>query len=130
MTTNDELARLGEPPVTPEEEAAALHLDELLERRRRGDEAAQAMRVGVRIEPEIEKTIELFDLHVRRAIAGADAYELEELGDLADRVPPGSPSTAAAPDKVPPKIPGYKSLKLIDEGGMGVVWLVRDLRFK
>ena len=35
-----------------------------------------------------------------------------------------------AVDKVPPRIPGYETLMLIDEGGMGVVWRVRDLQFE
>ena len=37
MVTNDQLARLGEPPATPEEEAAVLQSEDYLERLRRGE---------------------------------------------------------------------------------------------
>src|SRR5262245_21538930 len=35
-----------------------------------------------------------------------------------------------AGDEAPPDLPRYKTLKLLDSGGMGVVWLVRDRQFK
>ena len=47
-----------------------------------------------------------------------------------DFLEPAPTPDLGAVDKVPPRIPGYTTLRLIDEGGMGVVWLVHDLRFK
>jgi polar amino acid transport system substrate-binding protein len=106
MTTDDELTRLGEPPATPEEEAAALRLDELLEQRRHGAGAAQAAPVEGRVEPEVEKTINLIDEHVRHAAACDEARELDELVRI---------------------FPKYEPLLYLGGGGMGVVYLMRHV---
>jgi tetratricopeptide (TPR) repeat protein/predicted Ser/Thr protein kinase len=33
-------------------------------------------------------------------------------------------------DEAPPDLPGYKFLRVLDKGGMGLVWLVLDLQFQ
>src|SRR5262245_45264100 len=55
------------------------------------------------------------------------------LDRLIGALPPGLVPTAGGPaataEDGPPTLPGYETLGQIDEGGMGVVWRVRDLEF-
>lgn len=99
MSINDELKRLGEPPATPEEEAEAKRLDEQMERLRSGAGA---------IDPEDPnaKTITWIFEHAKAAVAHADRLELEELGR---------------------SFPQFELLKVLPGGGMGDVYVARDV---
>src|SRR5690242_2358727 len=104
MPTNDELARLGEPPATPEEEAMALRLEEDLQRARRGDPTPSLPATAeYEMDLEIAETLQWL---VAQAPGRADAWELEELGRL---------------------FPQFEPIRRLGRGGMGVVYLVRHL---
>src|SRR5262249_9221188 len=98
MATSDELARLGEPPVTPDEEAEALRTDSELEQGRRGEPATPG------IDPHLARTIAWTRDHVVRSRRRADAWELEELGRV---------------------FPQFEPVALLGRGGEGDVYLVK-----
>jgi tetratricopeptide (TPR) repeat protein len=81
------------------------------------DERKARLQVACQCVPELRARVEELLAHHREA-------------ESIDFLRPAPAPDFGAVDKVPPKIPGYKTLTLIDQGGMGMVWLVRDLRFK
>jgi tRNA A-37 threonylcarbamoyl transferase component Bud32/tetratricopeptide (TPR) repeat protein len=118
-------------------------------------QSARLQAVGDAV-PELRARLEELLAHHREAetiaflepppVSAAEAEEawrsvLEHLlgaaFSTADGNPPWSPSTATTLDKAPPDVPGLEILTpKIDErhewpkmGGMGVVWLYRDLQF-
>jgi serine/threonine-protein kinase len=98
-----ELARLGERPATPEEEAEALRTEEELERHLRGEPPVPD-HPGV--SPELGTTIHWLGEHVDRVVDRAHAFELEELKRL---------------------FPQFEPIEQIGRGGMGVVYLVQHV---
>jgi polar amino acid transport system substrate-binding protein len=101
MGMNEELSRLGEPPTTPEELAEAARLSAYLERGEAATPPADAP-----IDPAILQAVDWMNDHVVSAVVRADADELEELGSA---------------------FPGFELQYKLGRGGMGVVFLARDL---
>src|SRR5262245_60667923 len=109
MPTNDELARLGEPPATPEEEAQALLEEQYLEGRRRGEPGiSKPATPELGLDPKARTTIDWIDENANRTMACTETSELEELGRL-------FPRFEFEPDS------------RLGGGGMGVVYLVRHV---
>jgi tetratricopeptide (TPR) repeat protein len=67
---------------------------------------------------------DLFEVHALLEAEAADTPTLVVPGCEALKKP------GRALDDEPPALPGYAALGRIDAGGMGVVWRVRDLRFR
>jgi tetratricopeptide (TPR) repeat protein len=96
------------------------------------EERTDAVLAGLRELPPLsaEEAEEAYQLVLKHVLGPA--------GSTVDLVPQWDANTAVALDKTPPNLPGYETLiPAIGErdvwpkvGGMGVVWLVRDLQFQ
>src|SRR5262249_14215734 len=102
MSTNNELARWGEPPPSPGEEADALRLEQELEERRAG----RASTAVIGLNPDILKTVEWLDDLRSWSIDQGDKYELDLLGQL---------------------FPQFELVGRLGGGGMGVVYQARHV---
>jgi serine/threonine-protein kinase len=134
MKVDAELAEWGELPVSGAEGALIAFLDQLLEKRARGEE----------VQPEI-LLADFPDLArdgaaVLQAVQGIEqlmASVLEHSSLLADPIPPASaatevyPTLAVGSEELPDPFPGeYRVRKFLGEGTFSWVWLADHLSFQ